>query len=129
MTYTCMQETWEAYRTHYAESANRGFGGPIVARDSEPQSGNVSAANVDTGKIAWQAKTPQPMIGGALTTAGGLTFAGEGNGLFKASDAKSGKVLWSFQAGAGGKSGPVGLPGEGKPIIAVSAAGRVPPKL
>lgn len=43
-----------------------------------------------SGKIAWQTKTEQPMIGGALATAGNLLFAGEGNGWFNAYDAKTG---------------------------------------
>jgi len=33
------------------------------------------------------------MIGGISATGGDLVFAGEGNGLFKAYDAKTGKVL------------------------------------
>jgi alcohol dehydrogenase (cytochrome c) len=33
------------------------------------------------------------MMGAALTTAGGLMFTGEGEGWFRAYDAKSGDVL------------------------------------
>jgi len=124
MDYIVKQETWDDYKTRYAKAPNMWLGGAFVAREGEAQSGNVSAVNVDTGKIAWQAKTPQPMIGGALTTAGGLTFAGEGNGLFKAYDAKSGKVLWSFQAGAGVNSAPMAFEVDGKPYIAVAAGGN-----
>ena len=36
-----------------------------------------------------------------LATAGGLVFAGEGNGWFRAYDARNGRVLWSFNASAG----------------------------
>lgn len=46
------------------------------------QSGNISAVNLDTGKIAWQYKTEQPMIGGTLATAGNLLFSGvKGHGI------------------------------------------------
>ena len=72
------------------------LGGAFKNAVGEEQAGNVTAVNIDTGKIAWQAKTAQPMIGGALTTAGGLVFAGEGNGLFKAYDAKTGAMLWKI---------------------------------
>ena len=54
----------------------------------------------------------------------GLTFAGEGNGLFKAYDAKTGTVLWSFQAGAGVNAAPMGFTIDGKPYIAVAAGGN-----
>ena len=42
-----------------------------------------------------------------LATAGGLVFAGEGNGWFKAYDAKTGTVLWKFYCGAGANAAPV----------------------
>ena len=51
------------------------------------QDGRLVAINVDTGKIDWTHMTAQPLIGGALATAGGLVFMGEGNGHFDAVDA------------------------------------------
>ena len=77
------------------------LGGAFKVIPSEEQAGNITAVDYNTGKIKWQVKTPQPMMGGAFTTAGGLMFTGEANGWFRAYDAASGKVLWSFQAGAG----------------------------
>ncbi|MGB8273833.1 MAG: PQQ-binding-like beta-propeller repeat protein [Alphaproteobacteria bacterium] len=100
------------------------LGGAFKAIPGEAQWGNVSAVNIDTGEIVWQQKTEQPMIGGTLTTKGGLVFAGEGNGLFKAYDAKSGKSLWSFQAGAGVNSAPMSFKVDGKQRIAVAAGGN-----
>ncbi|KAF3998674.1 pyrroloquinoline quinone-dependent dehydrogenase [Glaciimonas immobilis] len=100
------------------------LGGAFKNAAGEEQSGNVTAVNIDTGKIAWQAKTDQPMIGGALATAGNLVFAGEGNGLFKAYDAKTGKVLWQFQCGAGVNAPPVSYSVNGKQYIAVAAGGN-----
>ena len=60
------------------------LGGAFKAIPSEKQSGNITAVNYNTGKIKWQVKTPEPMIGGILATAGGLVFTGEGNGKFAA---------------------------------------------
>ena len=60
------------------------LGGAFKVIPSEEQWGNITAVDYNTGKIRWQVKTAQPMIGGILATAGGLVFAGEGNGLFKA---------------------------------------------
>lgn len=75
--------------------------GAFTSIPGEQQWGNICAIDTTTGKIAWSTKTKNPMISGAMTTAGGLVFAGEGNGMFSALDAKSGKILWGFQAGAG----------------------------
>ena len=77
------------------------LGGAFKVIPTEEQWGNVTAVDYNTGKIRWQVKTPQPMMGGALSTAGGLVFAGEANGYFKAYDAETGSILWKFQAGAG----------------------------
>ena len=100
------------------------LGGAFKTIPGEAQWGNVTAVNVDTAKIAWQHKTEQPMIGGTLTTKGGLVFAGEGNGVFTAYDAKSGDVLWSFQGGAGVNSAAMSFQIDGKQYIAVAAGGN-----
>jgi alcohol dehydrogenase (cytochrome c) len=124
MNYIVKHETWDDYRTRYTQAPNMWLGGAFVAVAGEKQAGNMSAVNVDTGKIAWQVKTEQPMIGGALTTKGGLVFAGQGNGTFAAYDAKSGKRLWSFEAGAGVNAAPMAFEINGKPYVAVAAGGN-----
>lgn len=100
------------------------LGGAFKVIPTEEQWGNLTAMDYNTGAIRWQVKTPQPMIGGALATAGGLVFAGEGNGLFKAYDAESGSILWSFQAGAGVNAPPSSYSVEGKQYIVVGAGGN-----
>jgi PQQ-dependent dehydrogenase (methanol/ethanol family) len=100
------------------------LGGAFKVIPGEQQYGNVTAVNVDTGKIKWQVKTDQPMMGGVLATAGNLVFTGEGNGWFKAYDAASGKVLWKFNCGAGVNAPPVSYTVGGKQYIAVAAGGN-----
>jgi glucose dehydrogenase len=101
------------------------LGGAFKVIPTEEQAGNVTAVDYNTGKIKWQKKTPQPMIGGILATAGGLVFTGEGNGWFRAYDAKNGNVLWSFQAGAGVNAPPSSYTVGGKQYIVVGAGGNV----
>jgi alcohol dehydrogenase (cytochrome c) len=101
------------------------LGGAFKVIPTEEQWGNVTAVDYDTGKIRWQVRTQQPMIGGALATAGRLVFAGEGNGLFKAYNAATGSVLWSFQAGAGVNAPPASYTVGGKQYIVVAAGGNV----
>ena len=51
-----------------------------------PRFGTLTALDLaHQGKILWQAKTPQPLVGGVVATAGGLVFTGEGDGDFDAS--------------------------------------------
>ena len=101
------------------------LGGAFKVIPTEQQAGNVTAVDYNVGKIRWQVKTPQPMIGGALATAGGLVFAGEGNGWFRAYDARNGRVLWSFNAGAGVNAPPSSYTVNGKQYIVVAAGGNV----
>ncbi|MBV8425869.1 MAG: PQQ-binding-like beta-propeller repeat protein, partial [Hyphomicrobiales bacterium] len=101
------------------------LGGAFKVIPSEEQWGNVTAVDYNTGKIRWQVKTPQPMIGGVLATAGGLVFTGEGNGLFKAYDAETGSTLWKFQAGAGVNAPPSSYTVDGKQYVVVGAGGNV----
>jgi glucose dehydrogenase len=100
------------------------LGGAFKVIPTEQQWGNVTAVDYNTGNIRWQVKTPQPMIGGILATAGGLVFTGEGNGQFKAYDAETGAILWNFQAGAGVNAPPSSYTVEGKQYIVVAAGGN-----
>ena len=100
------------------------LGGAFKVIPSEEQWGNVTAVDYNTGKIRWQVKTPEPMIGGIMATAGGLVFTGEGNGLFKAYDSASGSILWQFQAGAGVNAPPSSYTVGGKQYIVVGAGGN-----
>jgi alcohol dehydrogenase (cytochrome c) len=101
------------------------LGGAFKVIPGEEQSGNITAVDYNTGKIRWQVKTPQPMIGGVLATAGGLVFTGEGNGRFRAYDARNGNVLWTFNAGAGVNAPPSSYMVAGKQYIVVGAGGNV----
>ena len=100
------------------------LGGAFKIIPSEEQWGQFVAVDYNTGKVAWKVKTPQPMIGGALATAGGIVFAGEANGDFKAYDSASGKILWSFNAGAGVNAPPSSYVVDGKQYVVVGAGGN-----
>jgi alcohol dehydrogenase (cytochrome c) len=100
------------------------LGGAFKIIPGSEQFGNVTAVDYNTGKIKWQKKTPLPMMGGALATAGGLVFTGEGDGWFRAYDAENGDVLWSFYAGAGVNAPPASYSVDGKQYIAVGAGGN-----
>ena len=64
------------------------------------------------------------MVGGALATATGLVFTGEGNGYFDAFDANTGKKLWQYKAEYGVNAPPVSYSVKGKQYIAVAAGGN-----
>lgn len=89
-----------------------------------PTWGTLTAIDLKhAGQIIWQAKTPQPLVGGVLATAGGLVFTGEGNGEFDAYDSRTGKLLWQFNCGAGVNAPPITYSIGNKQFVAVAAGG------
>ena len=100
------------------------LGGAFKVIPAEKQWGRLAAVNLDTGKMAWKFDTDEPLIGGVLATAGNLVFNGEGNGLFRAFDARNGKKLWEYQLGAGVNAPAVSYTTGGKQYVAVAAGGN-----
>jgi glucose dehydrogenase len=111
------------YQLHKKNKQN-----PTEFTSSEPidgeQYGLLSAIDLSNGNIAWSYKTEQPLIGGSLSTKGGLTFFGEGNGDFNAVDSSSGKLLWSYHLEAGVNAPAISYQIEGKQYIAVAVGGN-----
>jgi alcohol dehydrogenase (cytochrome c) len=86
--------------------------------------GTVSAVKVSTGEVVWQDKFDQGIVGGSASTAGGLTFVGEGSGYFDALDTESGVRLWHFKIGPGVNAPPAVFSENGKEYVAVAAGGN-----
>ncbi len=116
--------TYHVEETPYPGGSKLWLGGAFKVIPTEEQWGNLTAVDYNTGKIRWKVKTPEPMIGGVLATAGGLVFTGEGNGLFKAYDSASGEVLWQDQADAGVNAPPASYNVGGTQYIVVGAGGN-----
>jgi PQQ-dependent dehydrogenase (methanol/ethanol family) len=116
--------TYQVAEAPYPGGSKLWLGGAFKTIPSEEQWGQLVAVNLDTGKIAWKHKTPQPLIGGVLALAGDVVFNGEANGWYRAYDARTGKVLWSFNCGAGVNSPGVAYMVNGKQYIAVAAGGN-----
>ena len=77
------------------------------------------------GKMLWQVKTTQPLVGGTLATAGGLVFTGEPNGHFNAYDTGTGNLLWTYQTGANVGAPPISYTVNGRQFIAVATGAAV----
>jgi alcohol dehydrogenase (cytochrome c) len=109
-------------------------------------SGSVSALNMTTNKLDWQAQFQANQDGacysGVLSTAGGLVFsASKGNstasvatlnaqgvnygGYFYAYDAKTGKQLWSWQNEDQIQAPPITYMFKGKQYVAIYVEGKV----
>jgi alcohol dehydrogenase (cytochrome c) len=83
--------------------------------------GHLSAIDVASGEIRWQYRDPLPMMGGALSTAGGLVFTGTLSGEALALDARSGEVVWRQRIGGGIRSQPIAWELDGRAYVAIGA--------
>lgn len=87
--------------------------------------GTLSALDLARGgRMAWQVKTEEPLLGGVLSTAGGLVFTGAGQGWFAAFDSASGQRLWQYRCEAGVNAPPITYALEGRQYVAVAAGGN-----
>jgi PQQ-dependent dehydrogenase (methanol/ethanol family) len=100
------------------------LGGSFQLIPDEPRWGVLTALDPRNGQIRWQRQVPSPMSGGALTTAGGLLFVGQGSGTLDAFDAQTGELLWQFATGAGVSGTPVTYQIDGVQYIAVASGGH-----
>lgn len=90
----------------------------------DPRWGVISAINLATGKIQWQVKTEQPLMGGLLATRSGLLFMGEGNGHFNSYNSNTGDLLWQAKVDAGVNAPPISYEIDGVQYVAVVAGGN-----
>ena len=90
----------------------------------DPRWGLLSAIDLSTGKIAWQNKTAQPLLGGVLATAGGVLFTGEGDGNFNAYNSQTGALLWQAKSEFGVNAPPITYTIDGVQYIAVASGGN-----
>lgn len=90
-----------------------------------PPYGELVGVDLRQGKIVWRSPLATPNLGGAITTAGGLTFIGAtADKMFRAFETRTGRELWHAELPAGGKATPMTyLDRNGKQLVAISAGG------
>jgi glucose dehydrogenase len=86
---------------------------------SEPPHGHIRARDPVSGKVKFEIPFSVPPHASLLTTAGGLLFVPEANGMLDAYDAATGKKLWSHNDGQGHDGGIISYMAQGKQYVAV----------
>jgi quinohemoprotein ethanol dehydrogenase len=134
--------TWEAYfpmiKDPAFKPATGGFNLGIAfnvnaaATNLKPTSktgitGRLKAWDPVARKVVWETEAfmDNRPSGGAMATAGGLVFAGNGAGQeLRAYDAKTGKQLWSFKAQTAVFAPPITYELDGQQYLAASVGGN-----
>lgn len=91
----------------------------MIAPDAGTNLGTIHAVDAVTGKTGWTYAQRAGMQS-LMTTGGGLLFAGDSHGWFRAMDQVSGDILWEMNLGSPVTGYPATFEVDGRQYVAVS---------
>jgi glucose dehydrogenase len=114
---TCME--YEAAEANYIAGTPY-LGANVKMYPGAEQQGELVAWDVAHAKRAWAVKDKFPVYSGVLATAGDVVFWGSLEGVFYASDARTGRELWRLKLPSGIVGNPITFLGpDGQQYVAI----------
>ncbi|HKX79352.1 MAG TPA: PQQ-binding-like beta-propeller repeat protein [Novosphingobium sp.] len=110
---TCTDMFWR--ETH--------IGGPLSLVEPDRLVGRVQAIDLAGRRTRWTRRERAPQASAILATAGGLIFEGSRDRWFRASDDRTGKVLWRTRLDSAPSAFPITYSVGGVQYVAVAAGG------
>jgi alcohol dehydrogenase (cytochrome c) len=101
------------------------IGSAFFAVPGEHDETSVRAVDPKSGAIRWDFREYSGAWAGVFSTAGGLVFAGDGQGNFIALDADTGKDLWHLPLGAPIRAAAISYAVDGRQFITIPAGGAL----
>ncbi len=83
--------------------------------------GVLAAIDVATGETRWRYQDPVPLMGGTLSTEGGVVITGNQLGFALAFNADTGEEVWRHRLGGGIRSQPIAYEADGRTFVAIGS--------
>jgi len=90
--------------------------------ESDGNLGEILVLDIPSGDVKWRYRSRAPINTAALTTGGGLVFAGDWDRRVFAFDADNGDILWQSRLSTSAQGFPISYMVDGKQYIALPAA-------
>ena len=97
------------------------MGGSSTFDPLEKSRGWLTAIDAATGQVRWKYESQRPLLAAVTATSADLIFTGELTGDFLVLDAREGKVLYRFKAGAPLNGGVITYAINGRQYVAVNS--------
>ena len=102
----------------------RASGGPPQPSPMGDHANELQANDPVTGRTVWRVEWPTPNYTPVMATAGDLVFqGGSDQGVFRAFDARTGDIVWTFRTGTAFQSSAISYLGpDGRQYVAILAS-------
>jgi alcohol dehydrogenase (cytochrome c) len=120
---SCMQYEWTPNEEVGARDIQIS---PSIRQDSDGNFGRVQAFNLLQKKRLWEVRRRPFPSSAILATAGGLLFEGSRDRFFRASDNRTGEVLWKMRLDGAPSAFPITYSVNGIQYVAVTTGGGNP---
>ena len=104
----------------------RASGGPPQPSPMGDHANELQANDPVSGRTVWRVEWPTANYTPVMATAGDLVFqGGSDQGVFRAFDARTGDIVWTFRTGTGFQSSAVSYQGpDGRQYVAIVGSSR-----